>query len=294
MSEKTLLPIGIQTFSKIIKGNYIYVDKTSYIEKMIDMGAKAFFLARPRYFGKSLTVSTLKSLFSGDKELFKGLAIENRLDEPKFAPRPVIHLDMISAASSEGHADFKISLACETGSIAETLGIIVPKKLTTNDIFSTIIRKCADKFKNRVAILIDEYDTPVTTLLHKPDEVEKVRFSLIDYFRQLKACDECISLIFVTGITKYARCGFSSGLNSILDISSNSRFGGITGFTYNEIQLYFERQLKKVAQANKLTKKQLQDKMKEYYNGFCFDGETELYKPSSTLLFFEHKSFDKF
>jgi hypothetical protein len=118
MEKKSLTSTGIQKFESIIKRNLIYVDKTAYLAKMIDDGTVTWFLARPRRFGKSLTVSTFESIFSGEKELFKGLAIENRLDDESFAPRPVIHLDMSSLPTSQGLERFEQSLGLITADMA--------------------------------------------------------------------------------------------------------------------------------------------------------------------------------
>jgi hypothetical protein len=294
MKEKLSLPTGVQTFADIIKRKSIYVDKTNYIEKMIDSGRKTFFLTRPRRFGKSLTVSTLESLFSGDKELFRGLAIENRLNNKNFASRPIIHLDMSSIVTQEGYIEFRNALARRIAFIAELLKIDVSKDMPPSEIFHDLIIKCSIKNKNQVAILIDEYDTPLTNNLDQINDLNKIRIVLYELYKQLKICDQYISFVFVTGITKNIQNGLYSAFNNAIDISYSTEFGGLTGFTHDEIKLNFKPQLKELAEANNITQKQLLDKMNNYYNGFCFDGETMLYNPFSTLLLFENNEFTNF
>jgi hypothetical protein len=294
MKEMLSLSDGTQTFADIIKRNNIYVDKTNYIEKLIDRGGKTCFLTRPRRFGKSLTVSTLESLFLGDKKLFRGLAIENRLNDPNYAPRPVIKLDMTSTVSLEGHAEFRNSLVRRTAFIADLLKINVSKDMPPAEMLHDLIIKFSIENKSQIAILIDEYDTPLTNNLDQIKEYEKIWKVLREFYTQLKVCDQYISFVFVTGITKNIQGGLYSAFNNPTDISYSPNFGGITGFTHDEIQLYFQPQLKELARRNNITQGQVLDKMKEHYNGFCFDGETMLYNPYSTLLLFENNEFINF
>ncbi|MDR3204008.1 MAG: AAA family ATPase, partial [Deltaproteobacteria bacterium] len=291
MEEDLSLPTGIQTFKDVIELGGIYVDKTAYLAKMIETVPKTWFLARPRRFGKSLTVSTFKSIFSGQRELFKGLAIEKMLVQKKFAPRPVIHLDLSTLTTSQGKKRFYKSLIDTTKMLYESLNIDVPDYDSVSALFSYLITKCSKTYDSQVVVLIDEYDTPITKLLDKPDEAENARKALREFYSQLKANDEYISFVFVTGITKYIKGGLYSAFNNPTDISLRPQFGALTGFTHDEIKRYYGQAIKQVAKSQKVTNEELLGEMKRYYNGFCFDAETLVYNPFSTLRFFEEKKF---
>ncbi|MDR1166821.1 MAG: AAA family ATPase [Deltaproteobacteria bacterium] len=259
------LPIGVQTFSEIAKDSLLYVDKTAYFAEMISRhGTKAWFLARPRRFGKSLTVSTLKALLSGQKKFFKGLAIEKRLNEKLFAPRPVVRLDMSYAQTDQGIEEFRRSLGRLTSSSAvwqgkkRSLARLIsssPKpfhfkpaaNLSPAEILSGLIEKLATESGSPVAVLIDEYDKPYLDLIKAPEEAEKVREALRAFYTTLKASDEHISFIFITGIGKFTRMGVFSAMNNLRDISISSEYAAICGFTHEELVGEFGAQVEDAA-----------------------------------------------
>jgi uncharacterized protein (DUF433 family) len=294
MEQNLFLSTGKQTFEAIIKSNNIYVDKTNFLAKLSKNDIRTWFLARPRRFGKSLTLSTLKAIFSDKKALFKGLAIETYLDKDYFAPRPVIHLDLSSPVAIHGEMEFEKSLRHHTVRVAKELGIELVDDLPASDLLSSLIIECKYKYDSEVAVLIDEYDSPVTKLLDKPEEAEKVRLLLREYYMQLKACDKYISFVFVTGIAKNVQGGLYSAFNNYTDISLSTKYGAITGFTHEEIVHNYPYQIKEAAQSLKVTEEKLLVDLKNYYNGFCFDGITLVYNPFSTLRFFEDKKFRNF
>ncbi|MDR2340686.1 MAG: AAA family ATPase [Deltaproteobacteria bacterium] len=296
MEEKTLTSRSMQNFEAIIEGNIIYVDKTGYLAQMLEKGEGAWFLAHPRRFGKSLTVSALNSIFLGKNELFSGLVIEKRLHEPNFAPRPVIHLDMSAISPTSGLNRFESSLTYVISRIAESLGVEVSKNLKPSQAFSLLIKGCHKKNGRKVAVLIDEYDYPLTNLLDRPDDMDmdKVRKSLRRFYSQLKSNLRHISFVFVTGITKLAVGGLYAGCNNPIDISTDPQYGALTGFTHEEILRYYPYQIRQVAARQKMSENELLRKMKEYYYGFCFDGKTHLYNPHSMLRFFYHDYFGNF
>jgi hypothetical protein len=285
---------GLQTFEAIINDNLIYVDKTALLARLIEKGANAFFLARPRRFGKSLTVSALKSIFSGKKELFRGLAIEKKLGEKSFAPRPVIHLDMSKLTTTRDLATFETSLTESVSENGQLLGIEISPGISPVMAFSRLIRGVSQKFGTRAAILIDEYDCPVTDLLDSPDKMDPVRKILSEFYRQLKSHEEHISFVFATGITKFAQVGLYSAFNNPTDISIDPEFGSLTGFTHEEILQYYYNQVKNVAEYQKISENELLGKMQNYYNGFCFDGQTLVYNHFSALQFFQLRKFLNF
>jgi hypothetical protein len=270
------------------------VDKTAYLAELIEAPGKTWFLARPRRFGKSLTVSTLKSIFSGEKELFKGLAVEKRLDEEWFAPRPVIHLDLSKADISKGLKRFEKSLRKLTAAAVKKLKVKVDLDNPPAEVLSDLITDTCSEYNSEVVILIDEYDAPVTGLLDEPEKADAVRRILRQYYLNLKSCEDDIYLIFVTGITKYAHGGLYSAFNSPTDISLNPKYGAITGFTQDELEHYYAKELEDVANAQNVSKDKILEDVKRYYNGFCFDGVTFVYNPFSTLQFFTAKKFGNF
>jgi hypothetical protein len=167
--------------------------------------------------------------------------------------------------------------------------IDLPETRSPNMMFSNLIWEVFDKDKIKPAILIDEYDAPVTKLLDQPDEMEPVRKSLRDFYTVLKANDANISFTFVTGITKYVQGGLYSAFNNPIDISFKPEYGAITGFTHEEIKKYYRNEIEDVAKNLKNKPATILRDMKYYYNGFCFDAETLVYNPFSTVLFFDHK-----
>jgi hypothetical protein len=295
MTEKKILTTpGSQNFQEIIERGMIYVDKTQCLADMIESEDKTCFLARPRRFGKSLTVSTLESIFSGNKELFEGLKIKEKLNEKIFAPRPVVHLDMSGVASSKNYEEFEKSLLITTHDVADEFGITISYDPSSPLLFQLLLKKLFKKNRQKIAVLIDEYDTPVTRLLEKPEEAEKARSLLRDYYSQLKVCEPYTSFVFVTGISKFVQGGLYSAFNNPTDISFYPEYGAITGFTHEEIKKNYSTQIKKTANKLDMTPKKLLEEMKNYYNGFCFDGQTLIYNPISTLLFFKSKEFENF
>ncbi|MDR2140304.1 MAG: AAA family ATPase, partial [Deltaproteobacteria bacterium] len=295
------LPIGRQIFSDIIQKNMIYVDKTAILADLISGDPLVRFLSRPRRFGKSLTVSTLEAVFSGQKELFKGLAIEERLDEECFAPRPVIKLDLSLVHAGLGVEGLRKDLAELTDPLAVRLGVSqsveddpYSKKVSFNKTLVNLIEVCAKNSGRPVAVLIDEYDKPDLSFMRRSAEMEDAREVLRDYYTQLKAAEKDISLIFVTGISKFSRRGIFSVFNNVFDISIMPEFGAICGFTQQELESDFPGHIEETAQALRISPTELLDKMRDYYDGFCFDGVTRVYNPFSILQFFKVKKFDNF
>ncbi|MDR1871164.1 MAG: ATP-binding protein [Deltaproteobacteria bacterium] len=289
------LPADSPPFAEIIQNNMVYVDKTAYLGDMIANEPSTLFFTRPRRFGKSLTLSTLEALLRGQKELFKGLAIYNRLEEEVFAPRPVIHLNMRKTSTNAGVTGFRDTLGRMTTEVAENLRVTVPHNLLPSEILSTIIERCAKKSPDTLpAVLIDEYDSPYLNLRRKPDQLEEVKEILSDYYVQLKNYRDKLSFVFVTGITKSALTEFNSTLNNSTDISIEPKYGALTGFTHEEIKANFGPHIREAAISLNLTEAKLLDELRDYYYGFCFDGQTYLYNPFAIMRFFLAKKFRNF
>ena len=286
-NRRLKLPTGIPTFEKIRTDGYIYVDKTQYLINLIDTG-EIYFLARPRRFGKSLTVSTFEALFSGRKELFKGLYAEEFFNRPEFKPSPVISLDMSKVVTCAGMDGIRESLIDQIKTIANQLDVSLPDSKWPGILFDDLIANTCSKYQQKVVVLIDEYDAPYTEFVNDKDMANKVRGELLNCYKQLKVNDKYISFIFITGISKFTKMGVFSTLNNITDISLLEEYGNICGLTEEEIIEYFPDYLDETAKKIGLTTEALFQKMKGYYNGFCFDlgGKHRLYNPYSTLRFF--------
>jgi hypothetical protein len=293
MENKRLkLPIGIQTFEKLRGKNCVYVDKTGYLVRLID-DYDICFLARPRRFGKSLTVSTFDALFSGKKELFKGLYAEEYLNRPDFVPSPVIRLDMGNVTTHLGMEVMENSIKEKILQTAKELGVDIKTGNSAGDSLNELIINTRAKYDREVVILLDEYDKPYTDFVNDPVMAENVRNSLRSFYVQIKSNDKHIRFTFITGISKFARMGVFSVFNTPHDISLSPEYAAMCGYTEDEIKQYFPDYLEDTANYMKMTTEELIEKMRNYYNGFSFDrnAEVRLYNPFSTLLFFAEKDF---
>ena len=296
MENKRLkLPIGIQTFETLRTEGYVYIDKTQYLINLIDTG-QIYFLARPRRFGKSLTISTFDALFSGKKELFKGLYAEEFLNRPEFKPSPIIRLDMSETTTNKGIESVEESILKITRSAGKKLSIELSDTRLAGDLLSELITETATEYKQKVVILLDEYDKPYTDFVNDPDMAEKVRDVLRNYYVRIKARDEYIRFTFITGISKFARFSVFSTLNTPSDISMMSKYAAICGYTEEEVVRYFPDYLDETANEMQISTPELIEKMRYYYNGFSFDSSAKvrLYNPYSTLSFFDKKEFSNF
>ncbi|MDR2627022.1 MAG: ATP-binding protein [Dysgonamonadaceae bacterium] len=287
------LPSGIQVFEDIITDNYVYVDKTKYLVELIEKG-KIYFYARPRRFGKTLTISTLKAMFEGRKDLFKGLYAEALMHRPDFKPCPVIRLDMSMPATSAGLDYLHKSMKLLVIDCADDLGISIPDGYNASDSLKYLIKSACEKYGERVAVLIDEYDKPYTDFFTEPDKAAKIREMLRDFYVQLKANEDYIRFVFITGISKFTKMGVFSTLNNLTDVSMMPEFGEMCGMTEAEIAGNFPEQLDDAAKKFNISREELIGKMRNYYDGFSFDGIHRLYNPYSTIQFLFQKDFKNY
>jgi len=265
------LPIGIQTFEKIINENYCYVDKTEIIHQLIDNGTY-FFLSRPRRFGKSLLIDTIKSLFEGRNELFKGLWIEDKWD---FSQKyPVIKIDFGAGIPKE-----KVELNKKIHEILEVnqerLGVKCEFE-TISGCFEELITKAALKYKEKVVILIDEYDKPILDNIEEPVIAQQMREELKNLYSVLKSTDAYIKFVMLTGVSKFSKVSLFSGLNNLRDITLDERFATICGYTQNDLETVFREHIAGVDL----------EKVKVWYNGYSWLGE-KVYNPFDILLFLD-------
>jgi hypothetical protein len=274
-----MLPVGIQTFSKIIEGDYLYIDKTEIARRLID-SYQYVFLSRPRRFGKSLFLDTLKNIFEGNRELFRGLLIEEQWNwEVKY---PVIKISFSGGIHSK--ADLEEDLLYILKSNEKRLGLECENRARAQHFFAELIEKAAEKYQQKVVILIDEYDKPILDNIGNIPEALLIRDGLLDFYTQIKDNDRYLRFAFLTGVSKFPKASIFSGLNNLEDISLNPDFGNICGYTQLDLDTTFAPYLEGVDM----------EQVKRWYNGYNFLGES-VYNPSDILLFIKnHYVFDNY
>ncbi|BBE31813.1 ATPase AAA [Tepiditoga spiralis] len=280
------LPIGVQDYKKIKEGNYTYIDKTKYILDLISSEAPIF-LSRPRRFGKSLTISTLYYLFKGEKDLFKETYI---YDKWEFKEYPVIRINLLDVATDNVER-MKESLTKIIKLEGKRNGI----EITETDYkfaFNELIIKLSKK--ERVVILVDEYEKPILDNINNKEKAEKYREILRDFYVSIKSKDEYIKFVFMTGITKFTKTGVFSALNNLNDISLDKAYAQMLGYTQEELESNFKEHIKETALEMKMEEKELLKNLKMYYNGFSFDGKNSVYNPFSILQFFKKREFENY
>ncbi|MDR0913054.1 MAG: ATP-binding protein [Methanobrevibacter sp.] len=279
------LPKGIQTFSKIRENNYIYIDKTEDIYNLINNG-EIYFLSRPRRFGKSLLISTMEELFKGNKELFKGLFIYDKWNwEEKY---PVIRLDLSNTEHDDPQA-LKDSLYDLINIFAKRFKITLKSK-TLNLRFKELIEEIYKK-DGKIAILIDEYDKPIISHLDDIDLAQKNRDVLRSFYSILKANDEYLRFLFITGVTKFSKISIFSDLNHLDDITIHPKYTTICGYTQRDIEDNFDEYILKIMNNGVVSKEKVLKRIKDCYNGYSWDGKNLVYNPTSILKLFDTKIF---
>lgn len=274
------LPIGVQDFASLRLNGFVYVDKTRQIADLLESG-QYLFLSRPRRFGKSLLLSTLRAIFEGRKELFTGLWLENHHD---FKPRPVIRLDFSNINFFDKPLEQGIFDAIQR--LARQQGITLTSSHARDALEELVIEHAKTA---PVVILIDEYDKPITDVLLDSDKRELHQAILKNFYGILKSLNEYIHLVFLTGVSKIGKLSLFSDLNNLQDISLNPRFADLLGYTREEITQYFPEQLKAVADQHNSSLEVFWQRIQYWYNGYSWDGVSRLYCPFSFLLFLENK-----
>ncbi|GHV33979.1 ATPase AAA [Synergistales bacterium] len=292
MDRLQKLPIGIQTFDDIRNDGYLYVDKTKYLIDLIDRG-KVYFLSRPRRFGKSLTVSTFDALFSGKKELFKGLAAEEFFERPDYRTYPVVRLDMSNVTMNMGIGSLISSMMDRMKGNAEGLGVKI-SEVSPGEAFFSLLQQTSEKYNTRVVVLVDEYDSPILTNIDSPDKIEEAREILRDIYKRIKTGEQYIHFVFITGISKFSKVGVFSSLNNLRDISMSDDYASMLGYTEEELLVVFGDHIEDIARRMEIPKEELLSQIRAYYDGFSFNGETMLYNPFSTLCFLSDRKFSNY
>ncbi len=280
------LPTTTSNFRGIIEGNYLYIDKTQHIYDLVKTPKGAWFLSRPRRFGKSLFLSTLEELFRGNHHLFRGLWIDS--SDYTWEPYPVIRLDFNlypSSSAEELQENIKRYLAY----VARQHGVTLPDGPYYAQFGDLILALAAEK---PVIILIDEYDKPLIDNLHNLPEAKKIRDTLKGFYGVIKALDPHIRMSFITGISKFSKVGVFSDLNNLTDLTLNTQFATALGLTEAEIRHNLAEYITPFAQKEGSSENAFIEKMRHWYNGFCFAPEAEnVYNPFSTFLLFYNQRF---
>ncbi len=271
------LNISASTYEQIIKNNYMYVDKTDYLYKMVRQPSGQYFLSRPRRFGKSMTLSTLRAVFEGKKELFKNTFIYTQSFDWKLYPIISLSLNEIESDTVE---NFKRNLSEYIDEIAEDFDLEIGGNGGAGK-FKQLIRELY-KRDGQVVVLIDEYDKPILDNLSEKERCNGIRDILKPFYEQIKAQESKIRFAFVTGVSKFTQMSFFSGANNLDDISMNENFASICGFTQEECEKYFAEWIIENSKTLDMTKSAYLTKLKNMYNGIRFcENSLSLYNPVS-------------
>ena len=279
------LPIGIQSFSKMIEGGFVYLDKTELIYKLANTEA-CYFLSRPRRFGKSLTLSTLHEYFNGRKDLFVGTKMEQL--EQKWDKYPVLHFDF--NASSYKTVDDVISRISFMLSEYEDEYGRNPNASTNSERFQSLITTIAKKTGKKVVILVDEYDKPLLNNILNDNLKDKIRTVLKPFYGVLKTCDTQIKMAFVTGVTKFSKVSLFSDVNNMTDISNMLDYSTICGATEREIHDKLDEYVQRLADKEGLSKDDCYYKLRDWYGGYHFSpSSNEIFNPIGLTYALEQK-----
>lgn len=292
MEQKRKYPIGIQTFSEIIRGGYVYVDKTDLVWNLVHYG-KYIFLSRPRRFGKSLLSSTLNSYFSGERELFEGLKIMDL--EQEWRRYPVLHLDLSMAKNKDNADELRQALTFLMRDMREVFGGD-PQEQTPGQCLSGLIKRASQRSEyGQVSIIIDEYDAPLLDVLHEDKRLDEMRKVMQEFYQPLKALEAKVKFCFITGITKFSQLSIFSTINNIKNVSLLPRFSAICGITEQEVKSVFDYDIREMGASLGYTPEAMFQKIKERYDGYHFSSvSADIYNPYSLLNAFCDKMLSNY
>ena len=273
---KRKLPIGIQTFREIREGDYYYVDKTAYAWRMVNEGSH-YFLSRPRRFGKSLFLNTLKELFEGNEGLFQGLDVHDKWDWSR--RHPVVCLSFGAGNFKEpGYLQANIT---EQLADAEEQAGSPSGHTTATGRLRRLLRVLHQSAGERVAVLVDEYDKPILDALEEPDLARANRDILRGLYGTIKDCDEHVRFTFLTGVSKFSQASVFSGLNNLNDVTLDRRYSTICGYTDADLDRVFAPELAGLDR----------DEIRRWYNGYNWLGDENVYNPFDLLLLFDKREY---
>ena len=284
-------PLGIQTFSEVREGDYIYIDKTNIVYRMTQ-SFKYVFLSRPRRFGKSLLASTLHSYFSGKKELFKGLAIEKL--ETEWAEHPVLHFDM-STAKHMDKETLEQELSGKLSDYEKIYGKSDPGKTKLNQRLESLIVHAYEKTGRQAVVLIDEYDAPLLDVVHEDKQLPQLRQVMRNFYSPLKACDPYLRFVFLTGITKFSQMSIFSELNNLTNISMDTEYAGICGITEEELTAQLADYVEAIADNQGKTHDEVLRQLKQNYDGYHFSWPSpDIFNPYCLLNALSDRRVDSY
>ena len=289
MSNK-IYPIGIQNFEKLRKDGYFYIDKTALIYRMVTTGSY-YFLSRPRRFGKSLLISTLKAYFQGKKELFEGLAIEKL--EKDWVKYPILHIDLNTEKYNTPESlENKLNRTLVGW---EQIYGVEPSEVSLAMRFEGIIDRACRKEGQRVVILVDEYDKPMLQAIGNEELQKSFRNTLKAFYGALKSKDGCIKFGMLTGVTKFGKVSVFSDLNNLEDISMRKQYVELCGITNQELHDNLEAELHEFAEAKEQTYDEICEELRKQYDGYHFThNSVGIYNPFSLLHAFKNMEFDNY
>ena len=269
------LPIGLQTFRTLREEDYYYVDKTAYMGRLVDEGTH-YFLSRPRRFGKSLLLDTLKELFEGSETLFVGLDIHPHWDWS--VRHPVVRLDFSGG-------DYQDPDGLRRNVMAQLNSIERQAQVTTDDTgperFGFLLEALHRKTGQRVVVLIDEYDKPILDALGSPELARANRDYLRSLYANIKFADAHVRFTFLTGVSKFSKVNLFSGLNNLKDITLDRRYSAVCGYTEADLDTVFAPELPGLDR----------ERIRDWYNGYCWRGAEKVYNPYDVLLLFDSREF---
>lgn len=286
------LPIGVQDFEMIRREQLLYVDKTDKLVELVKNGRR-YFLSRPRRFGKSLTISTLEAMFRGKAELFEGLSSEEWVKEQAKNPYAVISFDMSGFDEPETGEELNGSLITELEEIVKVNELEIAYQTNSGKMLKKVLQALYKK-SGYVVVLIDEYDSPILNYISNQEKAEEMRAVLRSFYKVLKSCDKYLRFLFITGISKFSKVGVFSALNNLEDISMDEEYGSITGYTQEELEVYLSDRIDDAAFRMKIARSEILRRLKDYYDGFSFDGRVKLYNPFSIMQSVKKASFGNY
>ena len=289
LSEMTSVrkyPVGIQTFERLRKENYVYIDKTDLVWKMTKESPFVF-LSRPRRFGKSLLTTTLDSYFKGRRELFEGLKIMEL--ETEWEQYPVIHLDVSQAKNCLSVEELRNAILFMMDPLTEQFGRKENEQLP-GQLLTGMIRRAYEKTGKQVAVIIDEYDAPLLDVLHEEELLPDFRRVMQELYQPLKASEAMIRFCFITGITKFSQLSIFSTINNLTNISLDAKYAAICGITEEELATDMAPDIAMLSEEYECSFEEMHAKLKKQYDGYRFSEKSpDIYNPFSLLKCFNQR-----
>ena len=284
-------PVGIQTFSRIIREGYVYVDKTDIVWQLAHYGT-FIFMSRPRRFGKSLLTSTLESYFRGERDLFEGLKIMDL--EQEWEQYPVLRLDLSIAKGMETTEDLRKKLLLILEDYVDLYGR-KETEITPGSLLQGILKRAFEQTGHQVAVLIDEYDAPLLEVLHEDETLDAKRKVMQEFFQPLKANEQLIKFCFITGITKFSQLSIFSTINNLANVTMDPVFSSICGITEKELTTVLREDIERLASLDDMTYEEMHAKLKLRYDGYRFTEKAdEIYNPFSLFKAFLHSKLSNY